>query len=404
MSEETPPLRLKSRPRPEVPLSPEAGTAPADAPLPAGETPVPPAVADPAPPPRERAKPRLSTVPASPSTPPPPPPEPEPVIPLFSDPAKPDDGRFAATAALALAGPPEPSPAAAPDPTPPPPAPPPADEAAATTAPQAPRLYITVAPPSAGKSPYPRPLHLHLEGEVATEVAPAPPPVKPEEKPAFKYGVILVFLLAVTVIGGGTFLILRFLREATSTPATQAAPALVVKPAAASPATEKPAAVAPAPVPPPSSTPTPAATATAAETPTSPMGRALAKAREVTGQAVVEKGTVEDIVAPSQGATPSQAATPSDPLVPEPRSSEPSRGVVVVDSAATSPEFIAFVEATRISGVFQGAAPRALINGRTVRVGTLIDVNLGVYFHGLDTERRQVVFRDSRGLIIRKGY
>lgn len=134
------------------------------------------------------------------------------------------------------------------------------------------------------------------------------------------------------------------------------------------------------------------------------MGRALAKAREVTGQAVVEKGTVEDIVAPSQGATPSQAATPSDPLVPEPRSSEPSRGVVVVDSAATSPEFIAFVEATRISGVFQGAAPRALINGRTVRVGTLIDVNLGVYFHGLDTERRQVVFRDSRGLIIRKGY
>ncbi len=357
---------------------------------------MPPAGAEPAPPPRERVKPRLSAAPSSPLAPPPPP-EPEPVIPLFSDPTKPDGSRFAATAALALAATPEPGPAVAPASAPPPPAAPAAaNEASATTPPHAPGLYITAAPAPTGKSPYPRPLHLHLEGEVATEVAPSPAPVKPEEKPAFKYGVVLVFLLAVTVIGGGAFLILRFLREATATPVSQTAPATVVKPPAALLAADKPTAVAPVAGTTTPSTPPPASGA--AEEPSSPMGRALAKAREVTGQAVVEKGTVEEIVAPSQ------VAPPSDPLLPEPRSSEPSRGVVVVDSAATSPEYIAFVEATRISGVFQGATPRALINGRTVRVGTLIDVGLGVYFHGLDTERRQVVFRDSRGLIIRKGY
>ncbi|MFO1446897.1 MAG: hypothetical protein U1F61_01870 [Opitutaceae bacterium] len=240
----------------------------------------------------------------------------------------------------------------------------------------------------------------------------APPPsvpVKPEEKPAFKYGVVLVFFLALTVIGGGAFLIVRFLRDVTvapaSTPVTAgpARPASASHPSATSPST--PAATAPAPAPQAGA----AAPTATTEAPVSPMGQALAKARAVTGLAEEEKASVEGILATSPTGPTSPPATATTATTattepPESRHEQPSRGVVVVDSVAANPEYIAFVEATRISGVFQGDPPRALINGRTLRAGTLVDATLGIYFHGLDSERRQIVFRDTRGVLIRKGY
>lgn len=393
MSEETPPLRLKSRLRPETPASGLPPSAPAAEPAAEGSSASPGAPGAVPPPetgvPRERTKPKLSL---SGTTSAPPPPEP-----AAPEPAAADGG---AGASEPLVNPPaaeEPPPAS---PRPPPPGTPPPP----THAPHTPGIYLSASRAQAGKSQVPRPIHLHLEGAEPSEAPPASIAVKPEEKPAFKYGVVLVFFLALTVIGGGAFLIVRFLRDVTVVPAStpvqagSARPASAAHPGATSPST--PVATAPAASPQAGATTPPATT----EAPVSPMGQALAKARAVTGLAEDEKASVEGILATSPTGPTSPPATAATEPPPESRHEQPSRGVVVVDSVAANPEYIAFVEATRISGVFQGDPPRALINGRTLRAGTLVDANLGIYFHGLDSERRQIVFRDARGVLIRKGY
>jgi hypothetical protein len=71
---------------------------------------------------------------------------------------------------------------------------------------------------------------------------------------------------------------------------------------------------------------------------------------------------------------------------------------------APSDAFTRFVTDMRISGVFQGEPPRALVNGRTVRAGETIDLGLGIVFVGIDADRRLILMREPSGALAAKKY
>ena len=69
-----------------------------------------------------------------------------------------------------------------------------------------------------------------------------------------------------------------------------------------------------------------------------------------------------------------------------------------------SPAFRAWIADLRITGVVSGASPRAIINGRLVRPGDVVDASLGITFDGLDVERKELVFRTRNGAFASKPY
>jgi len=238
--------------------------------------------------------------------------------------------------------------------------------------------------------PVPRP-PLPAKAETEVSVTPVRPPMpnRPEEKPAFKFGVFLVLLLAVVVIGGGAIVAMRLIKKSIAKPAPPQISATVAT---------HPAPPLPVEAPPPA----------LVDHPVSSIGKTLARAQEATSRAT-EQSRLTEII-PTATETASETATEhpepdagTEPLPALPKAPQPSHGQVVATSSAT-PAFIAFVEAARISGVFQGNPARALINGRTVRTGGIVDPILGATFYRLDTDGRWVVFRDATGALVKKGY
>ncbi len=75
--------------------------------------------------------------------------------------------------------------------------------------------------------------------------------------------------------------------------------------------------------------------------------------------------------------------------------------VVATDA---SPAFRSWVASAKIGGVFQGSSPRVLINGRTVRVGTVVDDGLGIIFDSVDAENKMIMFKDGTGAIVSRHY
>jgi hypothetical protein len=71
---------------------------------------------------------------------------------------------------------------------------------------------------------------------------------------------------------------------------------------------------------------------------------------------------------------------------------------------AASPEFRTFVANASIGGVFQGTPSRAIINGRIVREGQVIDNQLGVTFDRIDATKKMIYFRDSTNAEVSKNY
>ncbi len=69
-----------------------------------------------------------------------------------------------------------------------------------------------------------------------------------------------------------------------------------------------------------------------------------------------------------------------------------------------SPAFRSWVANAKISGIFQGATPRALINGRTVRVGQMVDEGLGAVFEGINSETKEIIFKDKTGATVSRRY
>lgn len=69
-----------------------------------------------------------------------------------------------------------------------------------------------------------------------------------------------------------------------------------------------------------------------------------------------------------------------------------------------STEFRALIVNLRVNGVFQGAHPRALLNGRLLNAGEILDQTLQVRFMGIDAPHKQLLFEDGSGSVVQRHY
>lgn len=69
-----------------------------------------------------------------------------------------------------------------------------------------------------------------------------------------------------------------------------------------------------------------------------------------------------------------------------------------------NPEFRAYIVNARVSGVFQGNPARAVINGRLIRAGETVDAGLGITFDGIDSDRRNLMFKDRSGATVARRF
>lgn len=189
-------------------------------------------------------------------------------------------------------------------------------------------------------------------------------------------------------------------------------PPPVAKTKAPAPKAAAPVAAAPA---------APAATPAAAPATPSETLNAVA---QVPGQAVRKaQGAVEARKAGGQSnvdAALGEVALADKPAVPEAKDSGSAlksasaktavtRGVsasteVQVAAVEASPEFRSFVANAKVSGVFQGNPARAMINGRLARTGDMIDPALGIVFEGVDSTKKQLLFKDKSGAVVARKY
>ncbi len=164
-----------------------------------------------------------------------------------------------------------------------------------------------------------------------------------------------------------------------------------------------------------------AATAAPAPTPSETLnklahlpGNAIDKAQEAlaarraSGQDRVDAAARGD----DAPATASNAAKPADTVArPVPSGTAVSThapgGTVppaVVAAPEAGPELKAFVTHARISGIFQGNPPRAVINGKLTRAGEVVDEGFGIVFDGLDGDRKNLVFKDRTGASVTRRF
>ena len=101
-----------------------------------------------------------------------------------------------------------------------------------------------------------------------------------------------------------------------------------------------------------------------------------------------------------ENSTAPQPPPPAPATVAQP--AKPETVPVVVPKASNA--FKAFVSEAKISGVFQGTPPRALINGRTVRAGELVNKELGVSFESIDVSTKTITFVDEAGARVSRRY
>lgn len=66
--------------------------------------------------------------------------------------------------------------------------------------------------------------------------------------------------------------------------------------------------------------------------------------------------------------------------------------------------FLRYAEGIRVSGVFQGTPARALVDGRLVRQGELLEPTLGIKFAEVDAQAKQLVLEDASGARVRVRY
>jgi hypothetical protein len=137
--------------------------------------------------------------------------------------------------------------------------------------------------------------------------------------------------------------------------------------------------------------------------------RAIEKAKATIATAhESEKERVETVT--SSDEPPARPAAKAEPK-PAPvttATTQLSPGITVTTTAKdvagdASPEFKNWVAQARVSGVFRGSPARALINGRTVSAGQIVDEKLEITFEGIDASSKNLVFRDHTGAsVVRK--
>jgi hypothetical protein len=73
-------------------------------------------------------------------------------------------------------------------------------------------------------------------------------------------------------------------------------------------------------------------------------------------------------------------------------------------SVQPSARFLRYAEGIRVSGVFQGSPARALVDGRIIRQGELLEPALGIRFAEVDAQAKQLVLEDTTGARVRVRY
>lgn len=234
------------------------------------------------------------------------------------------------------------------------------------------------------------------------------------KKRFFKYAVVVVLLVSFSVI--------KYVAGAFGRAAGDAIhDKIVAKPAATPPAAATVAAstpAAPAPVPALANKPaqpappTPGLSETQnliAHAPVNAINKAkdvIAK-REGSGQGRDAVGAITDGDAPAppadkpapHAAAPQTVATSSSIA---PGVSATNSEVMAASEA--SPAFRSFVANAKVNGVFQGATPRVMLNGRLTRAGDTVDTSLGITFDSIDPEKKTILFKDKSGAIVTRRY
>lgn len=285
----------------------------------------------------------------------------------------------------------------------------PATTPAAVAAPSSPPPFplMTASAPAA---PQLRPLPA-----ARVEEAQAPAEVAIEPKPKRRSPLILALAALLVLGGGGFFAWQQFLREPPPPPPPARPP---VK--APAPTPNAPVAKAPPPEVAPATAPAPKGGI--AHAPSNAIKKAQASAG-AHDQGVKEGAAV---ITPAPTPTPPPADAPPGPA-PTAVSALGSAAVgtsAITSSGATvttvapgvvattdlevtgnpSSAFRAFVGNARITGVAGGQSPKALLNGKLVRVGETADAGLGISLAGIDVPGKTLLFRDKTGATVTRKY
>ncbi|HEY0946031.1 MAG TPA: hypothetical protein VGD81_12220 [Opitutaceae bacterium] len=262
-------------------------------------------------------------------------------------------------------------------------------------------------PPGAEASRPPPPISIDVSDELAALAS-----ARPEEKPAFRIGLLVAAVLTVTVLGGGGYFAYRtFLAapadnaqaHAKPSPRSTAGTATTVLKQAEHKAREL------ASVPGQLIDKAQDAIAARRENEQDRVDNAIV-GRDYNGERALKTRTPDEIAERLGKAEPARA--PEQTVVhldlgssatPPPATPAPAMELAQL-AVAASPAFKTYVTAARINGVFQGNPPRALINGRTVRAGDMLDTTLGVVFERIDASRKLVFFKDQSGAVLAKKY
>ena len=105
---------------------------------------------------------------------------------------------------------------------------------------------------------------------------------------------------------------------------------------------------------------------------------------------------------PSPDTAVAPASVPGSSSLIAPGVTATTNDVMVAPKASAA--FKRFVADARITGVFQGTPARALINGRTIRAGEVVDQTLGVVFDSIDAENKTITFKDRAGIPATRKY
>jgi len=224
--------------------------------------------------------------------------------------------------------------------------------------------------------------HVKVEGEVAEPEAPAKPATKRKHRWVLELG--LFGFAGLLLVGGLYFGWKKFMAPPPAPP-----------PVVAKPAPEAPPAPA-APPPPTAPAPEPAG------------GLANTVARTEESLADREAIVVADADAAIDAAT-RPAARPepeTTTATTEMTSLSPgvSASVEISVASEASPAFRAFVANIKVSGVFQGTPARALVDGRMVRQGEMVDPVIGVSFDSIDADKKLLIFKDRTGATVVRKY
>ncbi len=264
---------------------------------------------------------------------------------------------------------------------------------------KAPPPFPVLAPPGAIKPPVPVAAPVAAPGAPAAEATPPAAAIGDQASPRNRPRKALLVLVAVVVLAAGYFGWNQFKGKS----ATTAAPGK----SETKKATPAPSAA---------TAPTPSETLNKlAHAPANAINQAQEAIanRRASGQARVD-AAVNGEDAPTQAFGPApaapikQGATAPRAGAPATTSTNVSPNVTATTQLDAAPEanaaFRSFVANAKVSGVFQGTPARAVINGKLTRAGEVVDPALGISFDGVDSDRRQLVFKDRAGATVSRRF